>query len=67
MLDVHLSDCLQRSHGNSLSCGHEPPHPFAPVSLNASVLEESVLTATHSAVGSYYGLSRAAFQGHFAC
>jgi SNF2 family DNA or RNA helicase len=47
------SDCLQRSHDDYLSCGHEPPHPFAPVSLNASVLEESVLTAANSAVGSY--------------
>ncbi|KAI7974956.1 hypothetical protein EIK77_001709 [Talaromyces pinophilus] len=45
-------DCLQHSHGDT-SCGHEPPHPFAPVSLNASVLEDSVLTAAHSAVGSY--------------
>lgn len=46
-------DCLQRSNGDSLSCGHEPPHPFAPVSLNASVLEESLLTAVNCAVGSY--------------
>lgn len=46
-------DCLQRSHGDALSCGHEPPHPFAPVSLNASVLGEGVLTTAHSTVDSY--------------
>lgn len=47
------ADCLQRSHGHSLSCGHEPPHSFAPVSLNASVLEESVLSTANSTVGNY--------------
>jgi SNF2 family DNA or RNA helicase len=45
------SDCLQRLHVDPLSCGHEPPHPFAPVSLNPSILEESI-TAAHPAVGS---------------
>lgn len=47
------ADCLHRLHGHSLSCGHEPPHPFSPVSLNASVLEESGLPAVDSTVGNY--------------
>ncbi|KAE8552362.1 hypothetical protein EYB25_006256 [Talaromyces marneffei] len=44
-------DCRQRLHGDSLSCGHEPPHPFAAVSLNASMLEETVHVPANPVVG----------------
>ncbi|KAH8690625.1 SNF2 family N-terminal domain-containing protein [Talaromyces proteolyticus] len=54
-------DCVQRSHedcAKDFLCGHSPPHPFAPVSLNRDILEDGILMPAQSTPGSDVMLNR---------